>query len=79
MSFWQGGSSGWIYLALLAPNFIVSPGLIQKAYGAVDERAIRVGLGAHLARTSRVRDRTPVVRHDRPESTTRTCSTLSTP
>ena len=46
MSFGQGGSSGWIYLALVAPNFIVSPGLIQKAYGAVDERAIRVGLGA---------------------------------
>ena len=46
LSFGQGGSSGWIYLALVAPNFIVSPGLIQKAYGAVDERAIRVGLGA---------------------------------
>ena len=46
MSFWRGGTSGWIYLALVAPNFIVSPGLIQKAYGAVDERAIRVGLGA---------------------------------
>ena len=46
MSFWQGGSSGWIYLALVAPNFIVSPGLIQKVYGAVDERAIRIGLGA---------------------------------
>jgi SSS family solute:Na+ symporter len=46
MSFWQGGSSGWIYLALVTPNFIVSPGLIQKAYGAVDERAIRIGLGA---------------------------------
>lgn len=46
MSFWRGGSSGWIYLALVAPNFIVSPGLVQKTYGAVDERAIRVGLGA---------------------------------
>ena len=46
MSFWQGGSSGWIYLALVAPNFMVSPGLIQKVYGAVDERAIRIGLGA---------------------------------
>ena len=46
MSFWQGGSSGWVYLALVAPNFIVSPGLIQKVYGAVDERAIRIGLGA---------------------------------
>ena len=46
MSFWQGGSSGWVYLALVAPNFIVSPGLVQKAYGAIDERAIRIGLGA---------------------------------
>ena len=46
MNFWQGGSSGWIYLALVAPNFIVSPGLIQKVYGAVDERAIRIGVGA---------------------------------
>lgn len=46
MSFWQGGRSGWVYLALVAPNFMVSPGLVQKAYGAVDERAIRIGLGA---------------------------------
>ena len=46
LNFWQGGESGWIYLALLAPNFMVSPGLIQKVYGAVDERAIRVGLAA---------------------------------
>ncbi len=46
LEFWQGGDSGWIYLALVAPNFIVSPGLVQKVYGAVDERAIRVGLGA---------------------------------
>ncbi len=46
LSFWSGGESGWIYLALLVPNFMVSPGLIQKVYGAVDERAIRIGLGA---------------------------------
>jgi len=46
MNFWHGGESGWILLALLAPNFIVSPGLIQKVYGAVDERAIKIGLGA---------------------------------
>ena len=46
LNFWQGGESGWIYLALLVPNFMVSPGLIQKVYGAVDERAIRVGLAA---------------------------------
>ena len=46
LNFWQGGGSGWIILALVAPNFVVSPGLIQKVYGAVDERAIRIGLGA---------------------------------
>lgn len=46
LNFWQGGGSGWIVLALVAPNFIVSPGLIQKVYGAVDERAIRIGLAA---------------------------------
>ncbi len=44
--FWGSGESGVIYLALLAPAFIVSPGLLQKVYGARDERAIRVGLGA---------------------------------
>ena len=50
LNFWHGGGSGWgsgwIVLALVAPNFIVSPGLIQKVYGAVDERAIRIGLAA---------------------------------
>ena len=35
-----------MYLALLGPAFIVSPGLIQKVYGARDERSIRVGLTA---------------------------------
>jgi SSS family solute:Na+ symporter len=43
-SFWAGGQSGWIYLALLAPAFVVSPGLLQKVYGAASERAIRTGL-----------------------------------
>jgi SSS family solute:Na+ symporter len=46
LNFWHGGESGWIYLALLVPNFMVSPGLIQKVYGAVDERAIRIGVAA---------------------------------
>jgi SSS family solute:Na+ symporter len=43
--FWEGGGSGWVYLALLAPAFIISPGLLQKVYGARDERAIRLGVG----------------------------------
>ena len=42
---WRNGPSGWIYLAMLAPNFIVSPGLLQKVYGARDDRAVRVGVG----------------------------------
>ena len=37
---------GWTYLILLGPAFIVSPGLVQKVYGARDERAIRLGVGA---------------------------------
>jgi SSS family solute:Na+ symporter len=41
------GSSGWIYLAMLGPAFIVSPGLLQKVYGARDERAVRLGVGAN--------------------------------
>lgn len=32
------------YLVILVPSFIVSPGLIQKLYGARDERAVRVGI-----------------------------------
>ena len=44
LDFMEGGQSGWIYLALLGPAFIVSPGLLQKAYGASGERAIRQGL-----------------------------------
>jgi len=43
-NFWSGGASGWRYLALLAPAFIVSPGLLQKVYGARDDRAVRIGV-----------------------------------
>jgi SSS family solute:Na+ symporter len=38
--------SGWKLLAVLGPNFMLSPGLVQKAYGARDEGAVRVGIGA---------------------------------
>jgi SSS family solute:Na+ symporter len=37
--------SGWHYLLLLAPAFVVSPGLVQKAYGGRDDRAVRLGIG----------------------------------
>ena len=38
------GSTAQLVL-LLAPAFIVSPGLVQKLFGARDERAVRVGVG----------------------------------
>jgi solute:Na+ symporter, SSS family len=44
-SLWQGGDSGWIYLVTLGPSFFVSPALIQKTYGARDDRAVRLGVG----------------------------------
>ena len=33
------------YVAILVPSFIVSPGLVQKLYGARDAKAVRVGVG----------------------------------
>ena len=47
VNFWHGGGGGggWTLLALLAPNFIVSPGLLQKVYGARDAYSIKLGLG----------------------------------
>ncbi len=39
-----GPFSGWTLLLLLGPGFIISPGLIQKAYGAVSARAVRTGI-----------------------------------
>src|SRR4051812_25397796 len=48
-NFWSGGGSGIVYLAMLGPAFIVSPGLLQKLYGAKDDRAVRLGVGANAA------------------------------
>jgi SSS family solute:Na+ symporter len=48
--YWQplsSGPSGIAYLALLGPSFIVSPGLVQKVYGARDERTVRIGVLAN--------------------------------
>lgn len=49
-TFWDpmyssGVSSGWTMLILLTPSFIISPGLVQKAYGAIDVRTVRIGVG----------------------------------
>lgn len=43
--FLSSGGSGVIYLAMLGPAFVISPGLLQKVYGARDERTIRIGVG----------------------------------
>ncbi len=37
------------YAVILVPSFIVSPGLVQKLFGARDERAVRVGVNANAA------------------------------
>ncbi len=44
-SFFGDGRSPAKYLVLLAPSFIISPGLLQKAFGARDQRAVRFGVG----------------------------------
>ncbi len=44
-NFLEGGASGWIYVSMLGPAFVVSPGLIQKVFGARDDRAVRLGVG----------------------------------
>ena len=36
-----------LLLALLGPAFMVSPGLLQKIFGAVDARAVRIGVAAN--------------------------------
>ena len=42
-NFFSNGPSGFQYLALLGPAFVISPGLVQKVYGARDARAVRWG------------------------------------
>jgi len=49
LDFWHHGASGVVYLAMLGPAFIVSPGLLQKIYGARDARTVRIGVGANAA------------------------------
>ena len=40
----SGSGSGWTLLFLLGPAFIISPGLIQKAYGGASASAVRTGV-----------------------------------
>jgi solute:Na+ symporter, SSS family len=45
-AYWTfAGDSAVKYVLLLAPAFIVSPGLLQKIFGAADDRAVRLGVG----------------------------------
>ena len=44
-----GDALGWRWLFILAPAFMVSPGLLQKAFGAADEKAVRTGIGLNAA------------------------------
>jgi SSS family solute:Na+ symporter len=44
-SFAEAGPPGVMYLVLLGPAFFLSPGLLQKVFGARDDRAVRVGVG----------------------------------
>lgn len=46
MDFWRGArpDMGWPLLFLLAPSFFLSPGLVQRAFAARDERHLRRGI-----------------------------------
>jgi SSS family solute:Na+ symporter len=37
------------YISIIAPSFIVSPGILQKVFGARDTRAVRMGVGLNAA------------------------------
>jgi len=41
----SGPGSGWTWVIALAPAFIISPGLMQKAYGASSAKAVSRGIG----------------------------------
>ena len=43
-NFWRGPQVGWQTLLLLGPAFFLSPGLLQKAFGARDTRAVTRGV-----------------------------------
>lgn len=45
----QGWSAAIGYLVILAPSFVISPGLLQKLFGARDKRAVRIGVGLNAA------------------------------
>jgi SSS family solute:Na+ symporter len=44
-TFFRPDSSGLMYLVVLGPAFFLSPGLLQKVFGARDDHAVRMGVG----------------------------------
>jgi len=46
-NFWRGPNVGWPTLFLLGPAFFLSPGLVQKAFGARDAPTLRRGIAAN--------------------------------
>lgn len=49
VTFSSGPGSGWTLLALTGPAFVISPGLIQKSYGAASARALTIGVTLNAA------------------------------
>lgn len=49
--FWTSSTpnAGWTAIFLLGPAFFLSPGILQKVYGARDESAVRRGVGWNAA------------------------------
>lgn len=37
--------AGLVWFTLIMPSFVVSPGFVQKGFGAIDERTLRIGVG----------------------------------
>lgn len=46
---WRHETVGWPLVFVLAPAFVVSPGLVQKVFGARDDAAARTGVGLNAA------------------------------
>lgn len=36
---------GLVWFTIIMPSFVVSPGFVQKGFGAIDERTLRIGVG----------------------------------
>jgi SSS family solute:Na+ symporter len=49
LTYSSGPGSGWAFLALTGPAFVISPGLIQKSYGAANVRALKTGVALNAA------------------------------